>query len=200
MNPQANIALRRSRQTLLLLAALFFVPFIAAWVIYSFFPDWRPTGQTNYGDLIAPAQPVPALVLKDSEGKPLDLLKDKWSLVYLGSETCDAGCIERITLVRQIRLALGKNLSRLQRIYIAPDDAAEAAAVSTLAKDQPGMQIVVDGGANGQRATDFFKSADPQAFYLVDPNGNWLLVYTGRIDPKRLLEDLKKLMRLSSIG
>lgn len=204
MNPQANV-LRRSRQTLLLLGALFFLPFIAAWVIYHFFPDWRPTGSTNYGELVAPARPVPALVLKDADGKPTaDLLHEKWTLVYLGGETCDAACVDRLVLARQVRLALGKDLSRVLRLYIAPDEAAQASAATVLAKDHPGLQIVVDGGADGQRAAAFFEAKDPQALYLIDPNGNWLMVYHDKTDKdelqRGLLKDLKKLLRLSSIG
>lgn len=200
MNPQAQV-LRRSRQTLLLLAALFFAPFIGAWVVYHFFPDLRPTGSTNYGELIAPARPLPALTLKGADGQAIaEPLTAKWSLVYLGGASCEAACVERLVLERQVRLALGKNLSRLKRVYIAPDDAARAAADSLLAKDHPGLEILADAGAAGQRAADFFKPEDPQALYLVDPNGNWLMLYRGEIEPKGLLDDLKKLMRLSSIG
>ncbi|GAC1623922.1 MAG: cytochrome c oxidase subunit I [Nevskia sp.] len=204
MNPQANV-LRRSRQILLLLGALFFLPFIAAWVIYHFFPDWRPTGSTNYGELIAPARPLPALVLRDGEGRPLaEALNGRWTLVYLGGASCDAACVERLVLERQVRLALGKDLSRLLRIYIAPDAAAQAAAAALLAKDHPGLQILADGGADGQRAAAFFAPKDPLALYLVDPNGNWLMVYRDQADQdalqRGLLKDLKKLLRLSSIG
>ncbi len=200
MNPQADV-LRHSRRTLLLLGALFFAPFIGAWIVYHFFPDLRPSGRTNYGELISPARPLPAFALKDGDGKPLpELLHDKWSLVYLGAAECDETCRTRLVLVRQVRLALGKNLSRLQRIYIAPDAAAQSAATTMLAGEHRGLKIMVDAGAEGQRAVDFFKPSDAQALYLVDPNGNWLMVYAGNVEPKGLLGDLKKLMRLSSIG
>lgn len=200
INPQ-TAALRRSRQTLLLLGALFFAPFVGAWVVYNYFPDWRPSGRTNYGELMLPAKPVPVLSLNDGDGKPLtDLLHGKWSLVYLGGATCEASCVERLVLLRQVRLALGKDLSRLQRVYIAPDAAVQAAASSALAATHPGLLIVTDVGGDTQRAATFFKSADADALYLVDPNGNWLMVYAGKLEPKPLLGDLKKLLRLSSIG
>lgn len=199
MNPQAQV-LRRSRQTLLLLGALFFAPFIGAWVVYHFFPDWRPTGTTNHGQLIAPARPVPALALTGGDGQAVEPFKEKWSLVVIGGEHCDAACSERLVLVRQVRLALGKNLNRLQRLYIAPTDAARSEAEALLAKDHPGLQIVSDHGEAGARASDFFTPPEPLTLYLVDPNGNWLMVYAGAVEPKDLLDDLKKLMRLSSIG
>ena len=55
-----------------------------------------------------------------------------------------------------------------------------------------------------QRAVDVFKPTDPLALYLIDPNGNWLMVYKNQSDAgqlqRGLLADLKKLLRLSSIG
>ena len=193
--------LRRSRQTLVLLGAMFFAPFIAAWVIYHYFPELRPTGRTNYGELIVPAKPLPVFSLEDGEGKPLpDLFIGKWSLVYLGAASCEMDCRERIVLLRQVRLALGKDLSRVQRVYIAPDADAQRAAAASLAQDHPGLHILVDSGAEGQRAADFFKATNTHALYLVDPNGNWLMFYAGNIEPKPMLGDLKKLLRLSNIG
>jgi cytochrome oxidase Cu insertion factor (SCO1/SenC/PrrC family) len=194
-------ALRRSRLTLVMLGTLFFAPFIAAWVVYTFFPDVRPSGTTNHGQLITPAKPVPTLTLKNSDGSVADgLFREKWSLVVLGAATCDETCAERLVLIRQVRLALGKDLSRLVRVYIAPDAAARADAEQRLADKHPGLRIVADDGAPGQRASDFFHGGDALAAYLVDPNGNWLMLYSGPLEPKDLLSDLKKLLRLSSIG
>lgn len=199
MNPQAQV-LRRSRLTLVLLGALFFAPFIGAWVVYNYFPDLRPSGTTNHGQLIAPARPVPALTLVAGDGQPVAPFKEKWSLVVLGGDHCDAACSERLVMVRQVRLALGKNLNRLQRIYIAPSEAARIEAEDSLAKDHPGLSVLADHGEPGARAADFFTPPEPLTLYLVDPNGNWLMVYAGAVEPKDLLDDLKKLMRLSSIG
>lgn len=200
MNPQAAV-LTRSRLTLILLGSLFFAPFIGAWVIYNFFPNLRPTGTTNYGELIVPAKPIPALELKAADGAPANVLpSEKWTLLQVGAADCDAACNERLVLTRQVRLALGKNLSRLQRVYIAPDAAAQAALVASLGDSHKNLHIVADAGAAGSRARDVFGTDDPLNLYLIDPNGNWLLVYKGTVEAKGLLGDLKKLMKLSNIG
>lgn len=197
----AVISQRRSRLTLLLLATLFFAPILGAAVLYYLLPGLRPEGQTNYGTLIDPARPVPAVSLVDADGTPQPtLLQGKWSLVQLGATECDAACAERFLQIRQVRLALGKNLSRLQRVYVAPEAAALAAMRTTHAAEHPDARFVADTGAPGTRLRDFFDARDPDALYLVDPNGNWLMAYTGTIESKRLLKDLKTLMRLSSIG
>jgi len=193
--------LLRSRATLVLLATLFFAPFIAAWVIYTYFPSFRPDGTTNYGTLVSPARPLPEFLLHNADGTPAsELFHEKWSLVYLGTDFCDDACEARLILIRQVRLALGKDLSRLVRVYIAPDQAALSQAEVRLGPAHPGLKLVRDDGEAGHRASEFFTGADAHGVYLVDPNGNWLMLYTGNLEPKPLLGDLKKLLRLSSIG
>lgn len=205
MNPQAA-KLRRSRLTLVLLGALFIGPLIAAWVLYS--NGMRPTLTTNYGQLVQPTLPLPKFELRDRQGQPLpELLTGYWSLVQLGKATCDTACSERLVLGRQVRLALGAagvSKERLQLVYIVPDAAAVTAAVAQLGEAHKILHLVADAGATGQRAEDVFKPTDPEALYLVDPNGNWLITYKDEADADKLqrglLSDLKKLLRLSSIG
>ena len=46
-----------------------------------------------------------------------------------------------------------------------------------------------------------FPTADaPYSLYVVDPLGNLMMRFDTRGDPKGLLEDLKKLLKLSHIG
>jgi hypothetical protein len=46
----------------------------------------------------------------------------------------------------------------------------------------------------------FFHPTDPQALYLVDPNGNWLMTYAAGADSPGILADIKRLLSLSNIG
>src|SRR5687768_12757427 len=110
-----DIEQRRSRTQLWVLIGLFFVPLLAAFVIY-YGMGWRPAGGTNRGDLISPARPLDTGVLLSPQDQPLeeDLLKGKWSLVYIGNGSCDARCREALTLMRQSRLALNDDASRVQ--------------------------------------------------------------------------------------
>lgn len=197
-----NAAPPRNRRTFLILAALFLLPFIAAWVYFRFLPQLHPTNFTNYGQLVAPARPLPALALVDthSEPVPVDVLQHKWSLVYVGTAECNDACRKRLVMFRQIRLALGKDLQRAQRVYIAPDVAAAARLHDELASDHADLHFYADTGALGARASDFFQSPDPTAIFAVDPLGNWFMIYAGDVDPKGPYGDLHKLMKLSTIG
>ncbi len=193
MNPAAT-----GRWKLLLIAALFLAPVIAAVTIFFYLPQYIPEGRVNYGTLISPARAVPQLGLVDATGAAVpSALLGKWSLVYLAGAACNDACEARLVLTRQVRLALSRNRERVRRVYLAPTVAAAEAAKAELAALHPDLVIIAEpGGA----AAKFFQPADPDALYLLDPLGNWLMVYTGVIEHKGLYRDLKKLLRVSQVG
>lgn len=187
----------KARIKFLLLAALFIAPLAAAWVLFFVEPDWQPEGHTNYGTLVSPARPLPALALYDAAGAAVEFPAGKWTWLYLGGPACDAACEERLLLSRQVRLALNHNRERVRRVYLAPDRAALAAARAQLSTAHPDLVLLaVDAAA----AAQFFTPGEPHALYLLDPLGNWLMSYTGEVQAKGLHKDIKKLMRFSQLG
>jgi len=193
-----NASPRTGRLQLLMIAGLFFAPVIAAIAIFFYLPQFIPEGRVNYGTLISPARAVPQLNLADAAGAPAPAaLRGKWSLVYLAGASCADSCKARLVLTRQVRLALSQNRGRVQRVYLAPTAAAAATAKTELAAEHPDLVIIAEpDGA----AAKFFQPADPDAVYLLDPLGNWLMVYAGTIEHKGLHRDLKKLLRVSQVG
>ena len=190
-------ASRAGRTKLLLIAVLFFAPVIGAITIFFYAPEWF-SGRVNYGTLVSPARAVPQLGLIDAAGAPAPTaLLGKWSLVYLAGAACDEPCAARLLLTRQVRLALNQNRLRVQRVYLAPDAGAAATAKAQLAVEHPDLVVLVGAGPT---AKDFFQPTDQHALYLLDPLGNWLMVYTGTVEHKGLHRDLKKLLRVSKVG
>jgi len=188
----------RGRLKLLLLAALFFAPVIGAITLFFYLPQYIPQGRVNYGTLVSPARPLPALGLADAQGAAAPAaLQGKWTLLYLGGERCEEACAARLVLARQVRLALNEKRTRVQRAYLAPSVAAAAAAKAALAAEHPDLVLLAGDAAAAAR---FFQASDPHALYLIDPLGNWLMVYTGEVEHKGLHRDLKKLLRISQVG
>lgn len=201
--PTSNRPANPGRGTFLLLAALFFVPLFAAYALYFVWPELRPKHTTNYGELVVPVQALPALSFTNADGKAQNetLLKGHWSVVYMAGANCDDACVARIIMIRQIRLLLANERSRVKRIYITPDATALQAAKTKFGSEQPDLEYVVDSGAPGARAADVFKPTDPNALYLVDPLGNFFMVYPStKDDYKLILKDIKRLLKLSMIG
>jgi cytochrome oxidase Cu insertion factor (SCO1/SenC/PrrC family) len=191
------------RGQFLLLAALFFVPLFAAYLLYFVVPGMRPSGTTNYGVLLPKVAAVPALSFTDADGKTQseDAFKHHWSVVYMAGTSCDDACLARVIMIRQVRLLLADERPRLKRIYITPDAASLQAARTRFGSEQPDLVYLADTAAPGQRAADFFKPTDPNALYLIDPLGNWLMVYpSDKSDYKLILKDIKRLLKLSMIG
>jgi cytochrome oxidase Cu insertion factor (SCO1/SenC/PrrC family) len=196
------------RKPIWVLIAMFFVPLAIAFVLYYGVDGWRPAGSTNHGDLVTPARPLPDVTLPLAQGGAANpkLLHGKWTLVYIGSGQCDARCREALTLIRQSRLALGDEMSRVQRVFLST---AECCDRPYLEQEHAGLitlQADSDSASGLLREFSEAVGASPgqvgQAgrIYIVDPLGNLMMSYAPTAAPRGLLEDLKKLLRLSHIG
>lgn len=194
----------RNRGPLLLLAALFLVPLALAFTLY-YGTDWRPGGSTRHGDLIDPARPLAEVSLLRADGQPTGsgFLRGRWSLVYVGAGSCDSACGQALRDTRQIRLALDRQASRVQRVFLF---AGELRAGAQLTRDHPDLLAArVDDAAGSELLRPFprFDNQPPAAadrIYIVDPLGNLVLSYPPQADRRGVLEDLRRLLKLSHIG
>lgn len=184
------------------MVAMFFAPLGLAFLLYYGFDGWRPHGSTNRGDLVNPPRPLPPATLRTPQGAAVEIasLQGKWTLVYIGPGHCDSRCREALTLMRQTRLALNDDMTRVQRLFIA---AGECCHQSYLAGEHEGL-IVADADADEPVLQTFALDDKPVAqagrIYIVDPLSNLMMSYEPGAPSKALLEDLKKLLKLSHIG
>ena len=196
-----DAALRaRNLRTLGLLAALFLLPLALAFFTY-YATAWRPAGHVNHGTLISPARPLPkeALpheTLAEAAGGATPL-HGLWSLVYAGDGACDDACRAALYFMRQTRLGLNNDMTRVARVFVATGDCC---AREALARDYPGLVLIDAGGAAGAPLRAALPAPHEHTVFVVDPLGNLMMSYDVRDDPRGLLEDLKKLLRLSHIG
>ena len=205
MNAEAAALRARNLRTLAALAGLFLLPLAIAFFTY-YGTGWRPTGRVNHGTLITPARPLPAASLPrvslttvaDAPSATAQLFQTKWSLVYLGDGKCDEACRATLYVTRQTRLALNNDMTRVQRVFLATGNCCDR---SFLAREQAGLVVLDASGAAAQALLhEFPLQAREHTLFVVDPLGNLMMSYDGRKDPHGLLEDLKKLLRLSQIG
>lgn len=205
MNPTDPAAVRRGRRQLLALAALFFVPLGVAFWMYYGPAGWRPAGDASKGDLIDPARPLASLVLPTLDGAATEagFLRGKWTMLYVGDGLCDDRCRQALYLMRQSRIALNKDMDRVQRVFLVTGRCCDR---GFLAKEHPDLLVARVEDAASAVLLEPFPSYDgvPVAaagrIYLVDPLGNLLMSYAPAAPDKALLSDLKKLLRLSHIG
>ena len=100
---------------------------------------WAPGKPANYGELIAP---------RPLSGAPLEVLRGKWVLVTFDAAACDAYCEKKLYFIRQVRTAMHKDASRVERVWVQTDAgkardellaAIEGTRVVAL-KDAPALQ------------------------------------------------------------
>ena len=121
------------------------------------------------------------------------------------SGRCADGCRKRLYDTRQVRLALDRDMNRVQRVFIADDGllrcAVSARAASGLDRDSrdPRRRAAARAVAGRDPAARRSTAQAPRV-YLIDPLGNLMMFYAADAKPKGMLEDMKRLLRLSSIG
>ncbi|MBI4989482.1 MAG: hypothetical protein HZC23_11735 [Rhodocyclales bacterium] len=169
-------------------------PIIAALYFYYVAP---PKARMNHGDLLQPARlPAKPLPLLSGGEFRFEQMKGKWLLLQIDSGSCDARCREKLYAMRQIRLAQGKDMVRLERVWLVSDDGRPA---PDLLAEYEGTLVVRAAGSEALAA--FPAPTDPAAhLYLVDPQGNLMMRFPERPDPTRMIKDLQRLLRPSRIG
>jgi len=196
-----------SRQAIVLLALIFLAPTFVALVMHNVSDGgWQPDVTTNSGALVHPARPLklsPDILHGD---KPLaDYLQGKWTLVYLGSADCDDACKTNLYKMRQARIAQNEHMKRVQRLFVFEGGALPDAVTGYLASEQPQLDRVQLAPVQFGQLAEFFviddtKVRDAGRIYIVDPLGNLMMYYPPDGDPKEMLRDLLRLLKVSQVG
>lgn len=191
-----NVAQTRvGRWKLMLLFLVVVSPVIASYLTYYVI---RPDGRRNYGALINPQRPLPALTGVDVQGRTVDFrsLKNQWLLISVADAACDALCERHLYLQRQLRETLGKEKDRLDWVWLRTGNAAISPALTKSTASATVLQVEAQAIAQwlqpaaGQRLEDHL--------YVVDPLGNWMMRFPADLQPMRAKSDLDRLLRASS--
>ena len=175
---------RAGRIKLALIGAFFVLPVAASWLIWSL--DLAPGTAGNYGTLLRP-QPVKLPAAGE--------LKGKWVLVQFDGGACNEACERKLYFMRQVRRATGREIGRVERLWIVTDGKPPA----------PALLGAIDGTvlapADNALLAAFPAEGSPTAhIYLVDPLGNLMLRFPRDPDPSRMLKDLQRLLKTSRFG
>jgi hypothetical protein len=201
---------RRQRRMLIGLALIFFAPLALAFLLYYGHSHWLPGGRVNAGDLVDPARPLPplALPLWDAGDTDANFLRGKWTFLYVVHGTCGEACLTRLYDTRQVRLALDRDMKRVQRVIIADPRCCDAQLlreqhpdlIAVRADRQAAPLLALLPGEGNSTVAENSPAAEPPPVYLIDPLGNLMMSYAPGVKAKGMLEDMKRLLRLSSIG
>lgn len=141
-------------------------------------------GTTNYGTFVSPALTVRDLDLRDGMGLPVTETVT-WYLWVVTGDVCDEACRNALHQLRQLHVLLNRDAARVQRALVTATGRHDA----ELAETYPRLAFL--------RAD---LAALATGIYIVDPLGNLVLYYPMSDAGKPVLEDLKRLLKVSQIG
>ena len=143
---------RGGRAILLLIAGLPVTMILAATWLWYFVERGdidivRVLGTANSGEILSNPVNIRGRSFTASDGSEtsLDALEPKWTFMVVNSgETCDATCSELLYLTRQIRIAIGRDFHRIQRVMMV-DVPADTIRIQA-STDAEGLQERIEGG------------------------------------------------------
>jgi len=200
----------RNRVKLVGIFAVALVPLFLAFTMY--YGGWAiPQGKTNKGALIWPPVSLNSIDTKENqqgENALMEKVKEtkNWTIMLTGASVCDTVCLDSLHTIKQVNIALGKEAKRVSRIMVSVLGETDLEKIMT---DYPEMQShKVESAelqnfhaavvANGIEAESL--KVQPWMIWVVDPLGNVILQYTKNNDGYDMIDDLKRVLKLSNIG
>lgn len=171
---------------LLALTVIFAAPLAGAWALYHAAGE-QPQGGLQHGELLLPLHRLEPLPLNAVDGKPLDgaIFHGRWTLLY-HSDHCVADCQQLLSLLQRVRLAQGQSMAQVQRVLV----------LDALPPDNEIAHLVA--GSSDLRVVSASRWPLESGYvYLLDPQGNLVMRYPPGFEPRGLLKDLRRLLRLA---
>lgn len=205
--------------TMSLLILTFAGPIVGAKMLYAKRDSLKVHQKTNHGHLLQPSISLTTLTLYNKDGKKIDnqthqyqlhlapnatRTNGAWMLLLLYPKECDSNCEKGLYYLRQIRLATGKDRNRVERAILTTRRQKKVSLKQHIKNRFPGMRLLFTSSQGIQQVfsnlSDIPFSTTPGTLYLIDPFGNIVLAYPPNEKPTNVLIDLKKLLRISTIG
>ncbi|MDJ0777603.1 MAG: hypothetical protein QNJ85_07065 [Gammaproteobacteria bacterium] len=189
------------RVKLVTLIVVFASPFIGGWLAFYVF-ELRPESG-NYGQLVQPVRKIEWPLLTDVNGNEhVGGFGRKWTFVLFAQEGCAERCYEDLYYMRQIRTLLGRDTARLQNLFVSGRPLSEE--TRAFLREYPNLVVIEDYRDDLLLRQFSLEGEAPvgtsEKLYLVDPDRNFMMHYPAVKDQDRVLEDIRKLLKLSRIG
>lgn len=171
-------------------------------VAYFVFYVVRPQGEAGFGELITPVRPVPQAQATGLDGTKLLLpsLKAQWLLVKVDGGACVQDCQKQLTVLRQFRLMLGKDMDRMDWLWLINDQAPVDAKLAASLKHDSATVLRVDADTLNAWLPTAADKSQKDYIFVVDPMGNTMMRFPSRLDSAgaaKAKRDMEHLLRAS---
>lgn len=189
-----ELARTKGRLLFLAIAAVFFGPLlVAAWLYYGG-AFLQPEGRANHGALL---EPIVSLSERLPDSALYPAHAGKWLLLYPADGACLEQCRQALHAIRQIRLMLGNEMDRVTRIFLHDESPLDTVFVSL---EHEGLVTLHDPATSALVNSKRPAELEAGGYYLIDPRGNLVMYFHVGLPPREIVDDIKRLLRLSRIG
>ena len=123
-------------------------------------------------------------------------LQKKWTLVFFNENDCDKTCQEKLYKLRQIRLAIGKDREKVERLLIA-NKSLDWSNFEEDYLDQKIIDVNSDSYQTLNQVFSEYQGYSKNAIYLVDAYGSLIMKYPKDTEPKGIIKDIERLIRVA---
>ena len=188
---------------LLIIAAMFLVPLLLAWFMYSGTIEYKPASTRNLGELVEPPLPTSwdGVDIIGVDGQVTaaageDLAKH-WVILQPVPAQCDDPCVQHVTQLRQIHRAAGRDQSRVRNALLLTEPVSPK-TITHLQQIYADFRLLRNRDGSLESAMSQASEA-ADSTYLIDPLGNIMMLYAAGADPNHLKKDLKRLLTWSKL-
>ncbi|GJL75621.1 MAG TPA: hypothetical protein PKM20_02720 [Nitrosomonas sp.] len=184
---------KSNRRKLILLLLLLLTPVVISYTL--FFTGYRP-GSINYGEILD-VQKLSGSGVTQKTNIILRIkdLHGKWVMLTIDSGQCDEACQSKLYYMRQVRTMQNKEMHRIERLWLVDDNVP----VEDELWDEYDGTIIVN--ARASELLDLIPTREIQRnhIYLIDPLGNLMMRFPENLEPKKMSEDIKRLLHVSQL-
>ena len=187
------------KKSFLWLVAVFVAPIVLGTLLFFNLENLGfEKGSVNYGTLLQPAFPVKDFDLKQGSEPVVyeDTLAKKWTLLFIETAECNESCLNKLLLMKRIRLLTNENMRRVRTLFVSNQK-----TLDNIDKELNRDLVMASIELDGSEFLKQFPHLNKSPVYLIDPFGN-LMMYYPQVDPdaKKMLKDLRRLLKYSHLG
>jgi len=184
----------RSRLILLGVALVFIIPILVSWYLV-FFSDFKKgDGGTQKGELISPVIPLGEPEVFNLKSKTIESINGKWTLLFFVENECNQLCEDKLYQLRQIRLALGKDRDKVDRLLVSKNKQQWSQYTNSFNGQKYIDPTSRDYNRLIKKLNDY-AGLDLKATYLIDPYGFLMMKYPQDDNPMGTIKDIERLIK-----
>ena len=155
-------------------------------------------GSTNYGTLVHPALPTVIADLRQDDENAVreETIAKSWTLTYIEPTNCDQTCLDKLTLIKKVRLLTNEKMRRVRTLFVS-----NKSIVDSIDKSQYRDMVMSNVSDTNSAFLKQFPVQETKPIYLIDPYGNIMMYYPqAELNAKKIIKDINRLLKYSQLG